>query len=559
MSLGDNIRTMLFSLLCICFIFYLFIGIYSYKKDKKSKVNLIFFSLCTSTSIWTIGYAFMLISPNIRIANIWRIVSVLGICFFCGLWLSFAFALKGTKKENHIAKIQYPIYIISLIFTINNLFYIPSKSISKEAYGFIDIFYSTSTIGVVYSIYIAVVTAAGFVVMYSQLIGSNKNRVKKQMRIILVTCSISFSLAATSCFILPLLGIVIFQFVVLAFTIGMGGMWYAINKHKMLSISYELVSEYIFEAVNEPIFILDEEFVVKKCNEAALNITCHNNKELEGNSLIKIINFRNFKFETIMQLGKIINIEVDLLRKNEEELVCDLSATVVYDEYKDVLGILIILHDVSERKSIAEMQKKYTLKLERSNLKLQNEITDRQHAEDQIRHFVYYDALTEIFNRKKMLEDLETILNDEKEKSAILFIDLDKFKSANDNYGHEAGDYILKIAAKRLMYIIRSTDTIYRIGGDEFIVILRNLRETSNAEKIAEDALKTLGLAFNYKQNLLFIGASIGISIFPEHGIDADTLIKIADSCMYEVKRKGGNGFKIYSTEIKKDNLSWKI
>ena len=233
--------------------------------------------------------------------------------------------------------------------------------------------------------------------------------------------------------------------------------------------------------------------------------------------------------------------------KIKKLIVCELSATVIYDEYKDILGILILLHDVSERKNIAEIQKKYTLKLEESNLKLKNEITDRLLAEDQIRHFVYYDALTEIPNRKKMLEDINILLDNKNEKFAVLFIDLDKFKSVNDNYGHQAGDDILKIAAVRLKSIIRSTDTISRIGGDEFIIILRDLKSTANAEKIAVAALETLNTAFNYKENQLFIGGSIGISIFPEHGIDADTLIKKADLAMYEVKRNGGNGYKIYS------------
>ena len=256
-------------------------------------------------------------------------------------------------------------------------------------------------------------------------------------------------------------------------------MWYAINKHKMMSISHELVSEYIFEAVNEPIFILGEDFLVKNCNEASLNITGYNYKDLKQNSLHAIINFRDFNFNTIMQAGNVINIEVDLHRKNKEALVCELSATVIYDEYKDILGIVTLLHDVSERKSIAEIQKKYTLKLEESNLKLKKEITDRLLAEDQIRHFVYYDALTEVSNRKKMLEDINILLDNKNEKFAVLFIDLDKFKSVNDNYGHQAGDDILKIAAVRLKSIIRSTDTIYRIGGDEFIIILRDLKVTA--------------------------------------------------------------------------------
>ncbi|HEY8804557.1 MAG TPA: sensor domain-containing diguanylate cyclase, partial [Clostridium sp.] len=386
------------------------------------------------------------------------------------------------------------------------------------------------------------------VIIYFKMRNCQKNRVKIQIKIILITTLITFCLTAISDLICPALGIKVFPSGIIAIFIWMSGMWYAINKHKMMSISYELVSEYLFEAVNEPIFLLGEDFIVKNCNKASLNVTGYNYKELKGNSLHAIINFRNFNIKTIMQAENVINIEVDLHRENKEALICELSATVIYDEYKDILGIVTLLHDVSERKKIAEIQRKYTLKLEESNLKLENEITVRLLAEEQIRHFVYYDALTELSNRKKMREDVNILLDNKREKFAFLFIDLDKFKSANDNYGHEAGDNILKTVAVRLKSIIRSTDEVYRIGGDEFIIILRNLKGSANAEKIAVAALETLSTAFTYKENQLFVGVCIGISIFPEQGIDADTLIKKADSAMYEVKRKGGNGYKIYSS-----------
>lgn len=98
----NNVQTILFAILCICFIFYLFMGIYSYKKNEKSKSNLIFLVLCISTSLWAIAYAFMLISPNIEIANIWRIGSALGWCFFNGLWISFALSLKYTNQKKSV-------------------------------------------------------------------------------------------------------------------------------------------------------------------------------------------------------------------------------------------------------------------------------------------------------------------------------------------------------------------------------------------------------------------------------------------------------------------------
>jgi len=547
----DNIKTMLFAILCICFIFYLFLGINSYKKDKKSKVNVTFLMFCISASLWAIGFAFMLISPNIEIANIWRIAAVFGGCFFNALFVSFVFSFEGYNQKKVSFKIQSLVYIASLIFFINYLIYDASKAVRSESYGFVYNLYINTTIGIVFSIYMAVIMTTGIVMIFFQMRNTKKNRVRKQMKGILITGSITLCLASTTDLLFPALGIMIFPSGIITISIAMGGMWYAINKYKMMSISYELVSEYLFEAVNEPIFILGEDFLVKNCNEAVLDVTGYNYKELEQNSLDAMINFRNFNFNTIIQERNVINIEVDLHRKNKEALVCELSATVIYDEYKDILGILVLLHDVSERKKIAEIQEKYTLKLEESNIKLENEITDRLFAEDQIRHLVYYDALTKLSNRKKLLEDVNILLDNKHEKFAILFMDLDKFKSANDTYGHEAGDCILKTVAVRLKSIIRSTDEVYRIGGDEFIIILRNLKSSTNAEKIAVTALETLNTAFTYKENQLFVGACIGISIFPEHGIDADTLIKKADVAMYEVKHNDRNGYKIYFSKMK--------
>lgn len=542
-----NIKTILFTILCICFIFYLFMGIYCYRKDIKSKIKVAFFNLCISACLWAIGYAFMLISPNLQIANMWKIISAFGWYFFNGIWVSFAISFKETNQKNSELKIQYLIYITSIMFFINNIMYEPSKAISNEAYGFVDNLYGTTIIGKIFNIYIAVLLFVGFVILYFEMKNSRKNRMRKQIKTILITSFISFCIGLFTDVILPAFGISVFPSAIITISIGMGGMWYAINKHKMMAISYELISGYIFETVNNPIFILGEDFLIKNCNEASQNITGYNYMDLEQNSLNTIIDFRKFNFNSIIETVNSINIEVDLHRKNKADLVCELSATVIYDEYKDILGILILLHDVSERKNIAEIQKKYTLKLEESNLKLKNEIADRLLAQEQISHFVYYDALTGVSNRKKMLEDVGILLNDKNEKFAVLFIDLDKFKSVNDNYGHEAGDYVLKVAAVRLKSSIRSIDTISRIGGDEFIIILRNLKATAEAEKIAGAALEILNIAFTYKEDQLFIGGSIGISIFPEHGTDADTLIKKSDLAMYEVKLKGGNGYKTYS------------
>ena len=104
---ADNIKTTLFSILCICFVLYLFLGIYSYKKDKNSKVNVIFLFLCICAGLWSIGYAFMLISPNIKIANMWRIVALVGSCFIPGIVVSFVFSLKNVNENKSISNYDF--------------------------------------------------------------------------------------------------------------------------------------------------------------------------------------------------------------------------------------------------------------------------------------------------------------------------------------------------------------------------------------------------------------------------------------------------------------------
>lgn len=285
------------------------------------------------------------------------------------------------------------------------------------------------------------------------------------------------------------------------------------------------------------------------CNDATLRKTGFNLEDLEQKPLSVLIDSNEYlNLNTMINEGH-TNIEIALQRINKESIVCELLGTVIYDEYNDILGVVILLHDISERKRIAEIQNKYTLKLEESNILLETEIRDRLHAENIIRHFVYHDALTKLPNRKKILEDVEILIN-KKERFAIFFINLDNFKNINDSYGHQAGDYILKTVAERFTTLFRSNDIISRMGGDEFIVIFRDIKSTINAEKIAVKIMEKLRAAFFYNGNQLFIGGSIGISIFPEHGTDVDTLIKNADLAMYEVKHNGGYGYAIYSPEM---------
>ena len=168
---------------------------------------------------------------------------------------------------------------------------------------------------------------------------------------------------------------------------------------------------------------------------------------------------------------------------------------------------------------------------------------------------VNYDIITGLPNRKKLIQTISELIENEKENLAFFFIDLDKFKAINDSLGHAAGDIVLAKVAERLKNNTRPKDIVSRLGGDEFIVVIRDLKSSSSATEIAEELVKVLSFAFIHNDNSIYIGASVGISLFPEHGTDVETLIKNADLAMYEVKNSGGYGCTIYNKFMNDNNI----
>jgi diguanylate cyclase (GGDEF)-like protein/PAS domain S-box-containing protein len=169
------------------------------------------------------------------------------------------------------------------------------------------------------------------------------------------------------------------------------------------------------------------------------------------------------------------------------------------------------------------------------------DITDRKKTEKELAYLAYHDALTGLHNRKAFLEKLDEVLREAKRYDkfrTLLFIDLDHFKKVNDVYGHEVGDKLLMQVATRLTEILRDTDYVSRLGGDEFTIILGGPEKT-NLEKVAARILKTLSKPYTIQGSKIdFVTSSIGAGTYPEDGQDADVLLKNADCAMYKAKEK---------------------
>src|ERR1700683_1572902 len=184
---------------------------------------------------------------------------------------------------------------------------------------------------------------------------------------------------------------------------------------------------------------------------------------------------------------------------------------------------------------------------------IRTDITERKVAEERIQFLAYSDALTGLPNRRLLEDRLTQALataRRQKGRVALLFLDLDTFKNINDSLGHSLGDLLLQEVAERLKTWGRKQDTVARVGGDEFLIVLTELKDITDAAVAAERLMDAMTTEFVVQGHSLNITCSLGISIFPEHGADAETLIKNADAAMYSVKENGRNNFRFFTEEM---------
>lgn len=190
------------------------------------------------------------------------------------------------------------------------------------------------------------------------------------------------------------------------------------------------------------------------------------------------------------------------------------------------------------------------------------DITDEKLAEQRIHHLAYHDELTGLPNRRKFNQAINEWIearNASRLPFAVMVLDIDRFKMINDSLGHTYGDLFLQELTTRIQTSLEGQNVMLaRMGGDEFTILCRNCPDESEIVELAEKIINSIQIPYRLKDNDFYVSASIGISLFPQHGHDATELLKNADTAMYEVKRKGKNGFMFFSRELD-DKLQQKI
>lgn len=186
----------------------------------------------------------------------------------------------------------------------------------------------------------------------------------------------------------------------------------------------------------------------------------------------------------------------------------------------------------------------------RAELAILRDITEKKRTDEYTNFLAFHDSMTGLANRVKCNERIEDAIAraiKSNKKIALLYMDLDNFKTINDFMGHEAGDTVLQQVSTRLTKCIRDVDLAARVGGDEFVVLLENIKEPKEAERVSKSIIEMLSEPFYINSRQCNIGTSVGISIYPQDALDLDTLYRTADIAMYSSKNDGKNRYKFYS------------
>ena len=189
------------------------------------------------------------------------------------------------------------------------------------------------------------------------------------------------------------------------------------------------------------------------------------------------------------------------------------------------------------------------------------DITERELVRQQIEYLAIQDPLTELYNRYKFNDELVSAVDETKrqeEHFAMLFIDLDRFKNINDSLGHQLGDRLLREVSDRLRKIVKEEQFLGRMGGDEFVILMRHLSNTDEARDLAREINRVLRQPFNIESYELRISCSIGIALCPDDSDESHILWRYADTAMYQVKKHGGNGYQFFTSEMS-DQVQYRL
>ena len=294
-------------------------------------------------------------------------------------------------------------------------------------------------------------------------------------------------------------------------------------------------AEIALNSISDAVICTDINGNIDYLNHAAEKMTGWSRSEANGQAIEKVFNIISATtrepacnpVEAVLLSNKPSSIAADtmLIRRDGVEISIEDSTSPIHNWDGELTGVVIVFHDVSFSKAMAT----------------------------KMAHLAQHDFLTNLPNRVLLNDRIAqaiTLANRHHTQFALLFLDLDNFKHINDSLGHATGDKLLQSVTQRLKDCVRESDTVSRQGGDEFVILLAENKNSNDAAVSAQKILDELKAAHHVGKHQLHISTSIGISVYPADGLDAETLLKNADTAMYFAKDKGRNNYQFFIADM---------
>ena len=400
-------------------------------------------------------------------------------------------------------------------------------------FGWSDL-YGPTTLGyAAYLVYFPVFILAGLFLVVRFAGRSDLRSERRQAQIIVLTGLPVLAAVAASGILLPRMGIrnppEIAHLIAIVWTLII---WNSVTKYKLMIMSPAAVAPNILATMADAVVLLGRDHRIVTCNEAARRLFGKTSKRLETMKVSELLG--DHDVESAEELESFLlrdgsTLEISFSREEDEERVLRVSTSQVKDYYDQPMGEVLVFRDVSAEKK----------------------------AESDLRYMATHDSLTDLPNRSLLQDRLERALNRaerEGNRFAVLMFDLDDFKQINDEIDHEVGDLVLRHTARRLTHCVRGLDTVCRLGGDEFLVIVEDLHEFEDADIVAQRILRAFQAPIVAKGQSLTVAGSLGISTYPADGLDVQSLVKKADLALNSAKKDGRAGFQFFSPDMEATN-----
>lgn len=539
---------------------FIYIGAFSFICDPKNKLNRIFLILCLDLALWAIMFSITNAVSEVETAIIFRrIASIFWSTVYC-LFLRFILILTGKdgflKKPLNLVLFYTPailsIYIYYFLSPITSERFIKTQAGWIYSHEWMD-----RTLSNLYlPVYFLTTTFISIFLLYRWGKESSIKRIKHQSKIIIWTIVMVLILGSITDIVLPVLNIQKLPALTVTLNlIPVYGIWYSNKRFRLMNLDPRNVFLDVIENMGEGMIITNHENMIKDINSGALDMLGYTLSELTDRH-ITVITENNCDISGMDSGSK---KELNLTKKSGDLLPVLLTSSSLSDEWGEAYGNVFVFQDLTEIKQIQlelikshdDLERKVyerTKELNTANEELRNEIQSRIEMEQEIRKLAYYDQLTGLPNKKLFMNYLDKKIHENLRNEltlAVMYLDLDSFKMINDTMGYAKGEELLKQVSERLLKALRISDTVARVSGDEFLILIQNNPDEKTIDVVASKLIKIFHKPFIVSGNEVHVTASIGVSIYPIDGEDADTLVKNADIAMYRAKEKGKNKYEI--------------